>query len=158
MNPDSNLPLTESQQRRLTVRLATLEKQLQALREQLEHRPHDSRLLRYDDPLDAGESTRLLPAVVEVERQLRRIADDLRLEAQVEPGRRTFTAGLELAGIHLYECTVEGGLGGYGPVAPATADYLAREISKLEAAVQSLLQTLRQGGQKGSNHADGSHP
>ena len=139
---NSELPLNEPQQRHITVALAALEKQLTELRERLQRRPSDSRLLHYDDPVSAEEAALLLPIIADSESRLRRIADDLLLPAQVEPARRSFIAGLELAGIHLYECTDEGGLGGYGAVATATADYLAREIPKLDAAIQSLIRQL----------------
>ena len=143
MSADVPLPLNEPQHRHLTVCLAMLEKQLQALRERLERGPHDLRLVRYDDPLRADDAAALLPVIAEAETRLRKIADELVLGTLTEPVRRTFVTGLELASIHLYDCRAEGGLRGYGKVAPATADYLEREIPQLDAVVQSLLRLLQ---------------
>jgi len=142
MSPHPGLPLNEPQKRHITVALATVERHLAELQERLDRRPLDSRLVRHEDPLSADEAEQLLPLIAQAESVLRRIADDLRLEPQVEPGRRTHSAALEIAAIHLHECTAEGGLANYGAVAPATALYLQRELPKLDAAVQCLLQQL----------------
>jgi hypothetical protein len=144
MNDPDPLPLNEPQQRHITVALAVLEKQLAELRERLERGPADLRLTHYDDGISAGEAPSLLPAVRAAEAQLRKMADELGLPTQGEPVRRAVAVGLELANINLYECLPKHGLAGYGKVAPATADYLEREIPKLDAAVQSLLQLLKQ--------------
>ena len=63
MSANPKLPLNEPQRRHLTVCFATLEKQLQRLRERLERRPRDSRLIHYDDPLNADEAEALLPVI-----------------------------------------------------------------------------------------------
>jgi hypothetical protein len=144
MSADAALPLNEPQQRHIAIALASLEKHLADLREQLERGPRDLRLTHYADRLSAEEAATLLPAVRSVEAQLRKIADDLGLPVTTEPVRRTFTVALEFSNIHLYECRPECGLTGYGKVAPATADYLEREIPKLDAAVQSLIALLQQ--------------
>lgn len=136
------LALNEPQQRRLTVSLASLEKHLAALRLRLEGGPAKMRLSHYEDRIAADEAAALLPALRNAEARLRKIADDLALPAQAESVRRTILAALELANIHLYECRPTGGLAGCGAVAPATADYLQREIPKLEASVQRVLQRL----------------
>jgi hypothetical protein len=143
MSANAKLPLTEPQHRHLTVCLATLERQLQGLRERLKRRPRDSRLVHYEDPLVTGEADALLPVITEAENRLRRMADELALGALTEPVRGAAVAGLELASIHLYGCRAKAGLGGYGAVAPATADYLEREIPKLDEVLQPMLRLLR---------------
>src|SRR5208283_3727824 len=142
-------PLNEPQQRRLTVTLADLEKHLAELRERLERGPADLRLTHYENAIRAGEAPLLLPAVRAVEAQLWKMADELRLPVQNEPVRRAVEVGLEIASINLYECQPDTGLAGYGKVAPATTDYLEREIPKLDAELQTLLHLLRDcGGEK----------
>jgi hypothetical protein len=143
MSAKPKLPLNEPQRRHLTVCFATLEKQLQQLRERLEHYLRDSRLIHYDDPLAADEAEALLPVIAATEARLRQIADALALGTLTEPVRRASVAGLELAGINLYDCRAGAGLSGYGAVAPATADYLEREIPKLDTLIQSLLRLLQ---------------
>jgi hypothetical protein len=142
MSTEVPLPLNEPQQRRLTVTFAILEKHLHELREQLECGPCKLRLMHYNDPFDANEAAALLPAIREAEAGLRRMADELGLGALTEPVRWTHVAGLELDGINLYDCRADVGLSGYGAVAPATAEYLEREIPKLESAVRQVLQRL----------------
>jgi hypothetical protein len=143
MSANPKLPLNEPQRRHLTVCFATLEKQLQALRERLKRRPRDSRLIHYDDPLGPDEAKALLPVIAETEARLRQIADALALGTLTEPVRRASVAGLELAGINLYDCRAEADLNGYGAVEPATADYLEREIPKFDTLIQSLLRLLQ---------------
>ena len=145
MSAEVPFPLNEPQQRRLTVALAGLEKHLAELRERLERCPRNLRLTRYGDAIRVNESLSLLPIVRDAEAQLRKMADELRLSTLNEPVRRTLVVALELANIHLHECRPHGGLAGYGEVAPATADYLEREIPRLDAAIQSLIGLLRQG-------------
>jgi hypothetical protein len=143
MNASEPLPLNESQERHIAVALAALEKLLAELRERLERGPTDLRLTHYDDAIGAGEAPSLLPAVCAVEKHLRKMADELGLPVQNEPVRRAVAVGLEVASINLYECRPDSGLAGYGQVAPATADYLEREIPKLDAAVRSLIVSLQ---------------
>lgn len=143
MSANAKLPLSEPQHRHLTVCFATLEKQLQGLRERLKRSRRGSRLIHYEDPLGADEADALLPVIIEAENRLRRMADELALGALTEPERGAAVAGLELAGINLYDCRAESGLGGYGAVAPATADYLEREIPKLDEVIEVMLRLLR---------------
>lgn len=155
MSTEVPLPLNEPQQRRLTVTFAILEKHLHELREQLEGGPCELRLTHYNDPFDANEATALLPALRETEARLRRMADELGLGALTEPVRWTHVAGLELDGINLYGCRANAGLSGYGAVAPATAEYLEREIPKLESAVRQVLQRLIHPGATGKQPSHG---
>ena len=143
------MPLNEPQNRHLTVCLAALEKQLRDLRERLKRSPRHSRLIHYDDPFGAGEAEAILPVIAEMENRLRRMADELVLGALVEPVRGAAVAGVQIASIHLEDCRAETGLSGYGAVAPATADYLKREIPRLEEAIQSLLNLLKHPVSKG---------
>ena len=143
MNASESLPLNEPQHRQVAVTLAALEKHLAALRERLERSPADLRLTHYEDAISAGEAPSVLPTVCAAEAQLRKMADELGLPVQNEPVRRAVAVGLEVASINLYECRPDGGLAGYGQVAPATADYLEREIPKLDAAVRSLIVLLQ---------------
>jgi len=138
MKANAKLPLTEAQQRRLTVTLASLERLLAELRLQLEHAPSDLRLTRFEDRIAPHEAAGLLSHVCVAETRLRQIADELRLKALTDSVRRRLAAGLELAAIHLHECRPGGGLKGCGAVAPATADYLEHKIPELEAAVRSV--------------------
>jgi hypothetical protein len=143
MSANRALPLNEPQERHITVILASLERLLAELRERLERPPRDLPLVRYEDPISADEAGQLLPVVANAESRLRRVAADLGLEARIQPARRAFIAGLELSRNHLHECRADGGLGSYGAVATATADYLEREIPKLDETVQLLLRRLQ---------------
>ena len=144
MSRNPALPLTEPQARRVNITLADLERQLHDLRETLLHPPRDLRLTRHEGGFGPAEAEALFPAIEEAERQLQGMADDLRLEAALEPVRRSFQVGLELANIALYEVRPSGGFRGYGSLAAVTAAYLEREIPRLETAVLKLLQLLRQ--------------
>jgi len=144
MNASEPLPLNEPQQRHIAVALAALEKHLAELRERLEQVPADLRLTHYEDAISADEAPALLPAVCAADTQLRKMADELGLPVQNEPVRRSVAVGLEVASINLYECRPDSGLAGYGQVAPSTADYMEREIPKLDAAVRSLILLLQQ--------------
>ncbi len=143
MNASEPLPLNEPQQRHIGVALAALEIHLAELREQLERSPADLRLTHFEDGISASEAPSLLPAVRGAETQLRKMADELGLPVQNEPVRRVVTVGLEVASINLFECRPDSGLAGYGQVASATADYLEREIPKLDAEVRSLIGLLQ---------------
>jgi hypothetical protein len=145
MNREVPFPLSKPQERHIVIALASLEKHLADLRERLERGARDLRLTHYEDAIGSDESPSLLPAVRETEARLRKMADELALPVTNEPVRRTLVVALELASISLYECGTEGGLAGYGEVAPATADYLEREIPKLDATVQSLIELLQKG-------------
>lgn len=144
MNAEFPYPLNEPQRRRLTITLAGLETQLAALRQQLERRPPDDLCLtRYEDVIRPRETSLLLPAIRVAEARLREMAHALRLPVLSQPVRRTFVAALELARINLYECRPRSGLAGFGQVAPLTAEYLEREIPRLETALQSLIALLQ---------------
>ena len=144
MNHEAPLPLNEPQQRHIAITLAILEKHLADLRQRLERDPSDLRLTHYEDAIGGSESLSLLTAVRAAEVRLRKMADELGLPAAREPVRRKLAVALELVSIDLYECRPNGGLRGYGEVAPTTAEYLEREIPELDAAVQSLLALLEQ--------------
>jgi hypothetical protein len=144
MSTDVPLPLNEPQQRHITIALAGLEKHLAELRERLERGPQDLRLTQYRDPIGADEAAALLPAVRDAEAHLRNIADDFGLDALTEPVRRALVVALEQANINVYECLPSSALAGYGAVAPVTAEYLEREIPKLESAVRQVLRRLIQ--------------
>jgi len=143
VSTNRKLPLNEAQHRHLTVCFASLERQLQGLRERLKGSPRNSRLVHYEDPLGADEADALLPVITEAEKRLRRMADELALGALTEPVRGAAVAGLELASINLYGCHADGGVGSYGAVGSATAGYLEREIPKLNEVIEAMLRLLR---------------
>ena len=142
------MPLNEAQARRLAVTLGDLERDLRELREAVLRPPRDLRMTRYEGGFDLSEAAVVLPAIDGAEEQLRRIADDLGLEASSEPVRRGFMARLALANVGLYEVRPMGGLRGYGEVAAETAEYLEREIAKLEAAVREVMGAIQQGSEE----------
>lgn len=144
MNARSLWSLTEPQQRRLTVALASLERVLAQVRGQLQQAPADLHLTRYEDRLKPEEAPALLPAIQSLETHLQRLVGELGLSPMTESIRRGLVAGLELASIHLQECRPGSGLKGYGAIAPDTAQYLERELPKLEAAVRRLAAQLGQ--------------
>ncbi len=147
MKRETPWALNEPQQRHIATTLAHLEKHLANLRERLDRGPRHLRLTRFEDDLREGESVSLLPAIRVVEAHLHEIADTLRLPVFSEPVRRSCVVALELDLIHLYECLPGHGLDGYGPIAPASAAYLEREIPKLEAAVRAVIHQLLQAAQ-----------
>ena len=145
MSFETPLPLNEPQQRRLTVALASLEKRVTELRDRLERGPQDLRLTHYEDAIHASEAVALIPVVRDLESGVRKMADELGLGTLKEPVRQTLIVGLELAGIYLGECQPQSGLANYGKVAPSTAEYLEREIPRLESGIAALLRSLRGG-------------
>jgi len=140
MNP--KLPLNEPQQRRLTIVLARLENELRHLQADVLHPPESSRLTRYEDLIDPTLAEPLERAVTRAQVQVEQFAHDLDLRAGTNSIRRAHIAALELLDIDLYGSRAKG-LRGYGVVAPATADYLEREILKLNEMIQSLLRLLQ---------------
>ena len=141
MNP--KLPLTEPQERRLTIVLARLENVLRHLQADALHPPENSRLSRYEDLIDPTLVEPLTRAVTRAQVQVEQLAHDLDLRAGTNSIRRAHVAALELLDIDLYGSRAKG-LRGYGVVTPATADYLEREIPKLNEMIQSLLRLLQQ--------------
>jgi hypothetical protein len=149
MNPA--LPLTEPQERRLTITLADLEHRLAVLRAALDRPPRDLRLTRYDERIRADETVPLRQRIHAAEGQLTKMAEALGLKASAESVRRTFVVGLELASIALYEAHPTGELRGCGEVASATATYLGKELPRLEALVREVIRQLEHGAQIGIN-------
>jgi hypothetical protein len=145
MNPA--LPLTEPQERRLTVTLAELERRLAGLRETLDHPPDDLRLIRHEDHIRADEAAALRQRIDAAHRRLCQMADTLGLDPSTESLRRGFVVGLELASISLYEAHPSGEMRGCGELAPASAAYLETELPQLEALVSEVIQLLERGVQ-----------
>jgi hypothetical protein len=160
MNPV--LPLTEPQERRLTVTLAELERRLAGLRETLDHPPDDLRLIRHKDHIRADEAAALRQRIDAAHRRLCQMADSLGLKGSSDSLRRTFLAGLELASISLYEAHPSGEMRGCGELAPASAAYLETEFPQLEVLVREVIQLLERGVQprlwgKGEHDQSESH-
>ncbi len=143
MNP--HLPLTEPQERKLMVTLAELERRLAALRRTLDCPPEDLRLVHHEDRIRADEAAGLRQKVEAARLCLCRMADTLGLSPSTESVRRGFVAGLELAGISLYEAHPAGEMRGCGELAPASAAYLKAELPRLEAHVRDLIRLLERG-------------
>lgn len=142
MNPE--LPLNEPQERRLTIVLARLESALRDLRADALHPPENSRLTRYEDPIDPALAESLAQTIARAQTQVEQMARDLDLRAGTNPVRRAHLAALELLNIDLYASRAEG-LRGYGKVAPATADYLETGLARLETALDEIIHRLRGG-------------
>ncbi len=140
MNPE--LPLNEPQERRLTIVLARLEGALRNLRADVLHPPENSRLTRYEDPIDPALAAPLAKAIARAQTQVERMAQDLDLQAGANSIRRAHLAALELMNIDLYASHARG-LRGYGKVAPVTADYLETEFAGLESILEEIIRQLR---------------
>jgi len=140
MNP--KLPLTQPQERRLTIVLARLESALRHLRADVLHPPKSSRLTRYEDPIDPALAGPLAQAVACTQVQVEQMARDLDLRAGTNSVRRTHLAALELLTIDLYGSRAKG-LRDYGVVTPTTADYLEVKLARLEAALDEMIHQLR---------------
>jgi len=134
------LPLTESQERRLAITLARLEQELVELRAAPERAIPTLRLTECQDPVARDDS--LEAGIAAALEQLRQLADDLCLPARREFIRQRHLARLQLALVDLYEARPDKGLAGCGPLAPATAKHLETALPQLEARVQSLLELL----------------
>ena len=143
MNPA--LPLTEPQERRLTVTLIEVERRLADLCEALGRSPQDLRLVRYEDRLRPEEGALLRERIEATQRRVRRVADTLGLEVSRESVRRGFVAGLEVASISLYEARPAGEMRGCGELDSATAAYLEEELPQLEALVREVIRALERG-------------
>ncbi|MCX7825045.1 MAG: hypothetical protein N2689_05760 [Verrucomicrobiae bacterium] len=136
------LPLNAAQARSMAVTLGFLERDLQRLRDALAHPPRPLRLTRFVDPVPAHAGEALRAAAGEVERQLRKMADQLGLQPHVEPVRRSLASRLILDRVHLDEARASGGLRGYGSVDERTAEYLESEIPKLQALIDGLIEQI----------------
>ena len=148
---NSKLPLNEGQARRMTIVFARLESALRDLRANVLHPPESLRLTHYEDPIDPTLAEPLVQEIARAQTQVEQMARDLDLQAGMNSVRRTHLVTLELLSIDLYASRTKG-LRGYGKVAQATADYLEREIPKLDATVQSLLHLLQQTSAAGRPH------
>lgn len=144
MSENIPLPLTDPQARRLGIILAILERDLQQLRETLAHGPRDMRLSRFNDPVNPQAAPQLERGLVEAEKQLVKIADDLGLAPSSESVCRGVLARLELDIVDLYDAHPAAGLRGYGEVAVPTARYLDTELSRLEILTDRIIRLLRQ--------------
>ena len=150
MNPE--LPLSEPQERRLTIMFARLESGLHNLRADALHPPESSQLTRYEDPINPASAESLASAIAHAQAQVERMARDLDLRASTHSIRRTHLAALELLNIDLYVSRAKG-LRGYGKVAPATADYLETEIAALETVLNEIIHVLK-GGESSQNSSE----
>jgi len=145
---NSELPLNEPQERRLTIVLARLEGALRELRADILHPPESSRLTRHEDLIDPALTKPLAQAIGRAQTQVEQMARDLDLQAGTNSVRRAHLAALELLNIDLYASRAKG-LRAYGKVAPTTADYLETGLAQLETALEEIIRELR--GDK-SNH------
>jgi len=140
MNP--KLPLNEPQERRLTIVLARLENALRDLRADVLHPPENSRLTRYEDPINPVSAKSLTQTIARAHTQVEQMAFDLDLQAGKNLVRRTHMAAFELLNIDLHASRAKG-LRKYGPVAPATADYLETGLAQLETALGEIIHQLK---------------
>ena len=140
MNPE--LPLSEPQERRLTIVLARLESALRRLQADVLHPPKNLQLTHYKDPIDPTMAEPLASAVARAQVQVEQMAHDLDLQAGTNSVRRTHLAALELLNIDLYASRAKG-LRGYGKVAPATADYLETKLVQLETTLDEIIRTVK---------------
>ena len=141
---NSELPLNEPQERRLTIVLARLESALRHLRADILHPPESSRLTRYEDPIDPALTKPLAQSIARAQVQVEQMARALDLRAGGHSVLRAHLAALELLNIDLYTSRAKG-LRGYGKVAPATADYLETGLAQLENALDKIIRQLRGG-------------
>lgn len=138
---NSELPLNEPQERRLTIVLARLESALSHLRADILHPPASSRLTRYEDLIDPALTEPLAQAIVRTQVQVEQTARDLDLQAGTNSVRRAHLAAFHLLNIDLYASRAKG-LRGYGKVAPATATYLEVKLAKLEMLTVEIIRVL----------------
>jgi hypothetical protein len=141
---DSELPLNEPQERRLTVVLARLESALRNLRNDVLHPPASSRLTRREDPIDPALAQPLEQAVARAQTQVEQMARDLDLQAGTNPIRRAHLATIELLNIDLYASRAKG-LRNYGQLAAPTADYLENKLTRLETTLEEIAKLLKAG-------------
>lgn len=140
---NSKLPLTEAQERRLTVTLARLEQTLVELAEAAAHPPPAWRLTRNRDPLEATANTAIQELVAEALRAIQGVADDLRLPARETSIRQRHSARLQVALVELLALRPSRELRACGPVNQATAAYLEAALPKLEEPLERLLHLIQ---------------
>jgi hypothetical protein len=150
---NSELPLNEPQERRLTIVLARLEGELRELRADVSHPPESLRLTRYEDPIDPALTKPLVQAIARAQVQVEQMARALDLRAGEHSVLRAHLAALELLNIDLYSSRAKG-LRGYGKVAPATAEYLESGLVQLENALGEIIRQLRGGEPNRKNRED----
>jgi len=150
---NSELPLNEPQERRLTIVLARLEGALRELRDDVLHPPENSRLTRYEDLIDPALTEPLAQIIARAQTQVEQMARDLDLQAGTNSVRRAHLAALELLNIDLYASRAKG-LRGYGKVAPTTADYLETGLAQIEAVLDEIVRELR-GDKSNQNKREG---
>jgi hypothetical protein len=142
---NTRLPLNEPQERRVSIILAHLESALRELRSSLLDPPQTSLLTRYEDPVDPALAEPLERRIARAEAQVARMARDLDLPKSRTSILRGHLARFQLLIIDLYGTLPSSGLRGYGEVAPATAQYLEREIPKLETLAIEIIRLLERG-------------
>jgi len=138
----NQFPLNESQERRLTITLASLERNLEALRRAVGRPSPNLRLTRYEDPIPKDGADPLLEGITRAKEKLREMADTLGLEPRTESLRRMHLARLELAMVELREVYPGGAMRGYGEMSAATAAYLETTLPELEATVRQVVTLL----------------
>ena len=138
MNPQ--FPLTESQERRLTITLTRLEQELAELRQAGARRPPALRLTEQEDPVVLNEA--LEAAIAQAGEEICRMAEELGLRPRREFIRQRHAARLQLALIELYETRPSKGMQGCGPMNSATAPYLETRLAALKRQVERVLNLL----------------
>lgn len=99
-------------------------------------------LTEYEEPIDPALAGKLAELIAKVEGRVERMARELRLPRSRNSTLRKHLASLQLLSIDLYATLPSSALRGYGPVAPATARYLEKEIPELEALVREITRVL----------------
>jgi len=139
---DAQPLLNESQRRRLSVTLASLERDVLRVSELLRRPPpREGLLTRHVEPLVAPPGDGAQNALSAVQQQLDQIVNDLGLEPRSESVTRAVMSALLLDVVALDEVTGKR-LRGYGELNPAAAEYLERELPQLRAALDRLIRAF----------------
>jgi hypothetical protein len=142
LNVTVKLSLNESQHRRLAITLAGIEQDVRHTLRLANAPPADGLLTHYHDRLPPRVRPSLTEAAVRIDQQLRKLTRGLELQPGHESVRRSLMAALLLDEIAIEE-VLPGRLRGYGEIAPATAEYLQRELGELRGLVKQLTESVR---------------
>ena len=136
------LPLSEPQERHVATILAHLERAVRDLQNEASEPPEGLVLTEYEDAIGPAVAGALGELNAKIEGRVERIARELELPRSRSSILRKHLASLQLLSIDLYATLPSSGLRGYGEVAPATVQYLEREIPQLEALVNEIVGLL----------------
>lgn len=138
----TKLALGENHRRVLSVVLRSLEQMCEEIEGWLERKP--GLLFRVEDDLSPRQRRELRQQAIRLRGQLRRLADEIALNASVQSPRRAIAALLSSHIVQLEETTSER-LRGYGVLSEEARQKIDAELAQLIRLTEQMLECVERG-------------